>query len=389
MDALENLAKELGYPSAEKLFRASERRGLGIPRNIINAYVRAQGQRQIFAARPRYRGKIVATKVGDRFAADLIDYANRETKDGYQYILIVQDTFSRKIWAVAMKDKTPSVTQPAFEYIVRSSGTPRMLDTDDGAEFKGPFEEYLKDNNIEHSIADARNKNARGILDHAIRELRQILARFQVSGGTRNWASFVAQAANAYNETDHFALIGRNPDEIASDNDAKFLLSERAAQGIQHNQREIEQRGKRLEQLGAFRNENPHEGRGFERFRKPRYGDEVHRVNEVVGGTVISNGIAYPTRHALAVPAASTRTAAQDLRTGNPVLDNQRREALEPHKANIAAFIGAGKWEYLVANHMKTLGLQALMVRGFNYRKAIKLMGFRVAPNGLVTVPPG
>ena len=115
----------------------------------------------------------------------------------------------------------------------------------------------------------------------------------------------------------------------------------------------------------------------------------MHRVNEVVGGTVISNGIAYPTRHVMAVPAASTRTAAQDLRTGNPVLDNQRREALEPHRASITAFIGAGKWEYQVAAHMKTLGLQALMVRGLNYRRALKLMGFQIALNGLVTVPPG
>ena len=91
----------------------------------------------------------------------------------------------------------------------------------------------------------------------------------------------------------------------------------------------------------------------------------------------------------MAVPAGSSRTATEDLRSGNPALDNQRREALEPHKANIAAFIGAGKWEYLAAHHMKTLGLQTLMVRGFNYRRAIKLMGFQVALNGLVTVPPG
>ena len=141
--------------------------------------------------------------------------------------------------------------------------------------------------------------------------------------------------------------------------------------------------------MGGFRNENPHQGRGFERSFKPSYGDDVLQVNEVVGGTVISNGRAYPTRHVLAVPAGSSRTATEDLRRGNPALDNQRREALEPHKANIAAFIGAGKWEYLVANHMKTLGLQALMVRGFNYRKAKKLIGFQVALNGLVTAPPG
>jgi phospho-N-acetylmuramoyl-pentapeptide-transferase len=43
----------------------------------------------------------------------------------------------------------------------------------------------------------------------------------------------------------------------------------------------------------------------------------------------------------LAVPAGSASTATEDIRSGNPALDNQRRGALEPHGANIAAFIGA------------------------------------------------
>ena len=153
MEALDALAKELGYPSAEKLYRASQRRGLGITRNLVDAYVRRQGQRQVFLPRPKYKGTIVATGIKDRFAADLIDYSTRSAK-GYLYILIVQDIFSRKIYAVAMKDKTPQTTTGAFEHIVRSSGVPRVLDTDDGAEFKTAFEDYLQEENIEHQIAD-------------------------------------------------------------------------------------------------------------------------------------------------------------------------------------------------------------------------------------------
>ena len=211
----------------------------------------------------------------------------------------------------------------------------------------------------------------------------------QVAEGTRDWASLVPRAVHAYNETEHGSLIGRNPNDIGTDDDAKFLLKERAAEGIQTNTQEIEARGKRFERIGGFRAELPNQGRGFERGFKPRYSDEVRPVREVVGGTIISNGQAFSTRHALAVPVGSTATVAEDLRSGNPDLDNQRKEALEPHKASIAAFIGDnGKWEFEVAEHMKSLGLAPMMTKGFNYRRAILLLGFRVAANNKVTKAP-
>ena len=55
MDALKALSKELGYPSGDKLWRAVERKGLQVTRPEVLAYARAQGQRQIFAARPKYK----------------------------------------------------------------------------------------------------------------------------------------------------------------------------------------------------------------------------------------------------------------------------------------------------------------------------------------------
>ena len=168
--------------------------------------------------------------------------------------------------------------------------------------------------------------------------------------GTRDWGSLVSRAVHAYNESEHGSLIGRAPSDISTDDDAKFLLKEQAAEGIETNTKLIEDRGKCLERLGGFRTELPNQGRGFERAFKPRFSVTVHNVNEVVGGTIISNGRSYPTRHALAVPAASTATVSEDMRSGNPALDNQRKEALEPHRASIAAFIGDnGKWEFEVA----------------------------------------
>ena len=80
----------------------------------------------------------------DRWAADLIDYNARPSHDPnggdpYQYILIVQDIFSRKLWAHALKTKSQEVVQQAFESIVRRAGTPDNLDTDNGHEFRVVF----------------------------------------------------------------------------------------------------------------------------------------------------------------------------------------------------------------------------------------------------------
>ena len=402
MEALKELAKELGYPGVEKLWRAAERRNLPLTRAQVLAFVQAQGQRQVFAPRPKYEGKIVGTRINDRWAADLIDYTARpsQSKDSsrepYQYVLIVQDVFSRKIWAVAMRVKTTETVQQAFEHIVRSgAGVPRELDTDNGLEFRGLFEQYLEEERIEHVISVQRNKNARGMLDAAIRTFKQQLSRIQVAENTRDWASLVPRAVAAYNDTVHSGLIGRAPDDVSSDNNLKFILTDMAADNIQKNQSRIEARGARLQRLGGFRSELPHQPRGFERSFKPRYGDDVHQVRKVIGGTVYSeSGTAYPSRHVLAVPSATEAVNTEGLHGGSEQTDRLRLQTLEPYKQRISDFLGdLGKYEHEVAAYMKEIGMEPLMTQGLNYRKALRLLGFTVHGNArgsgkqLVTKP--
>ena len=404
MEALKDLAGTLGFPGVEKLFRAAERRGIAVTRPQVAAFVRAQGQRQVLAPRPKYEGKIVATRINDRWTADLIDYTARPSEEKtssslnpYQYVLIVQDIFSRKIWAVAMRVKDTQTVREAFEHIVRSgAGTPRELDTDNGLEFRGVFEHYLEEENIGHTIADSRNKNARGTLDAAIKVFKQQLARIQIAEHRRDWAALVPRAVAAYNDTVHYALIGRAPDDVSSDNDLKFLLTERAAEGIQKNQSLIQARAAALQRLGGFRNELGHQPRGFERSFKPRYGDDVHIVSKIIKNRVYSEtGEGFPTRHVLPVPGHTEAVSTAGMHGGSDQTDRLRLQTLEPYKDRISNFLGdEGKPEFEVANYMKEIGMDKLMVQGLNYRKALRLLGFEVHGNArgsgkqLVTRPP-
>jgi Integrase core domain len=168
MDQLKELAKELGQPGAEKLWQEAQRRSLPVTRKEVQAYVRTLGSRQVFQARPKYEGKIAATEINDRWVADLIDYNARPSQDPkdknepFQYILIVQDIFSRVVFTKALKRKDQETVSEAFKEIVRNAGVPDRLDTDAGNEFKGAFEDFLREKRIYHSVSDIRNKNARG-----------------------------------------------------------------------------------------------------------------------------------------------------------------------------------------------------------------------------------
>ena len=282
------------------------------------------------------------------------------------------------IFVHALKAKSQEVCQQAFEAIVRRAGLPDQIDTDNGNEFKGNFQEYLVDENIHHQVSDARNKNARATLDAAIKSLRQQLARIQLAEGRRNWASFLQKAAEAYNKTVHSSLIGRAPYQVYHDKDLQFDLRWKAAQDLQHNSGLIERRARQLERSGAFRDEEPHRNK-FERSFTPRFGDEVHRVTQVHGGTVVDEqGRSFPTRHVQAVSAESAAVDTTGMHGGSERIDRVRLQALEPYRQRIDAFVGDGKTENEVTRFMKSIGMATLMHAGFNYRKALVLLGYNV-----------
>ena len=197
MEQLKELAKELGQPGADKLWQEAQRRNIQLTRKDVSAYVRSLGSRQVFQARPKYEGKIAATEINDRWAADIIDYNSRPSADPkdknepFQYVLIVQDIFSRVIFTKALKFKDQETVTEAFKEIVRNAGVPDRIDTDAGNEFKGAFDNFLQEKRIYHSVADIRNKNPRGTLDAAIRTLRQQLGRTQTAEDRRDWAELL------------------------------------------------------------------------------------------------------------------------------------------------------------------------------------------------------
>ena len=387
MDRLPALAKELGYPAAKKLFSAAQRENIKVTYKQVLDFTKRQNVRQVFHALPPSKGKIAAIGLNDTWVADLVDYSwqpskSEEEEPAYQYILVVQDIFSRKLMARPIRDKLAQSCKEAFQSIVEQAGAkPQVLSTDQGWEFKGAFDDYLREEGIYHSLKDPRALNSQGTLDAAIRALRPMLARIQAEESTGNWAAEVARAVSAYNRMEHSHLHGRTPNEVHSDGALQFALQKEAAQDLQHNSDLVTKRDNRLVNAGHFREELP--AQKFRRGFQVKYGDKVHVVQSVLANHVIDEeGKEFVTRHVLPVPAGSSDTNVGAASKAVAPADEKKKAALQPFKQRLSDFLGeVGKYEFEVVNYMKELGMGPLMVHGLSYRRAMQLLGFTVHGN--------
>ena len=76
----------------------------------------------------------------DVFGLDLVDMTAQYTdeNDGYRYVLVVLDCFSRYIWCEPLKTKTPEEVWKAFEKVVKKN-KPNKIWVDNGKEFYNSY----------------------------------------------------------------------------------------------------------------------------------------------------------------------------------------------------------------------------------------------------------
>ncbi len=162
---------------------------------------------------------------------DLID-----DNDGFKYILVVQDVFSRKIWTQALKDKSAKSVCPKFKVIIkkmRPFKKKARLIIDRGTEFLNKtFKEMLTNENI--SITHPSDGHAAHV-ERAILSLQKIIYQnIEHTGGNNlNWTKFLDKATNIMNQRYHRIIktspnnaeLAKNKDKV---NEAMALYRQKA-----------------------------------------------------------------------------------------------------------------------------------------------------------------
>ena len=107
---------ETGRAGVSKLLAAAQREGLGAKRAGVDAFIKKQETRQVFAPAPRSDGKVTSNSLVGHWQIDLIDFKQLDAtkNDGPKNVLVITDVFSRFVWAVPLKDKSQNTTTTAF-----------------------------------------------------------------------------------------------------------------------------------------------------------------------------------------------------------------------------------------------------------------------------------
>lgn len=149
------------------------------------------------------RRKTVIKGYRELFQADLAEFIPyHEENNGYKYILVVIDCFSKFLWTRPLKSKTSMEVARAMEDILTESGKPKLLQTDAGTEFLGkPFSTLMLKHNIKRYSTYSTVKAS--IAERVIRTLKHRLYKEFSMRGKYKWIDILQEVTNNYNHTVH------------------------------------------------------------------------------------------------------------------------------------------------------------------------------------------
>lgn len=216
---MEELYVSSNYPSATRFYKILKEKGIKATHKQVKDFIKKQSVAQVHHPVQRNRNKekyIVASSPYEILQIDLLDYQKYSKKNkGFRYILICVDVFTRKAFAEPIKSKTPKQTTDAMIKIL-SNVKPKMIESDNGSEWKGSFQELMKEENIIHITNEVGDHNSLGIIDRFSRTIKTEISKYMTGNNTTKWTGILPSLIENYNKTPHKAIEDIKPNEASS-----------------------------------------------------------------------------------------------------------------------------------------------------------------------------
>ena len=165
------------------------------------------------------RERIYTNSLDYLWEIDLVDVSRlKELNDGYTFLLVCIDTFSKYVWIRPLKKKSGKATVEAFTDIVSNDErTPKNLRYDQGTEFTNrQFQQLLKSMNI--NGYEAINDTKAAIVERVTRTVKNKMYRYFRAENTFRYLTVLQDLVESYNNTYHRS-IGMKPSQVNSRNE--------------------------------------------------------------------------------------------------------------------------------------------------------------------------
>ena len=195
-----NLRERFDRSLVRKIISAKKRLGWGIEwsnelADELHKPIRRKFQKRI----------VFAKNVDDVWAADLVDMqAFSKFNNGFKYILMIIDVFSKFGWAVPLKTKTGIAVAEAFEKIFKEN-VPSMLWTDKGKEFYNThLTKILRKNNVK--LYSTENEEKASVAERWNRTIKTWMWKYFTANNTKRYIDILPSLIDKYNNTKHRAI---------------------------------------------------------------------------------------------------------------------------------------------------------------------------------------
>ena len=200
-----------------------------ITRNDVIQFLQKQGSYTIHKiTRKKFlRRKILAPKPGVIASCDLADMTQlSKFNDGYNYILVFIDVFSRLAQAIPVKRKDGKTISSALETILESGYFNKLsrLNSDEGKEFYNQHVNRLltRKGIVLYSVSSREIKAS--IAERLIRTIKGKLYRYMTHNNTRKYIDILPDIIDSYNHSAHSSLGNKQtPHHIHSISDPSLI----------------------------------------------------------------------------------------------------------------------------------------------------------------------
>ena len=152
------------------------------------------------AKRKFKKHRVFVNGIDKIWAADLADMkAFEKYNDGYTFLLLVIDIFSKYGWVIPLKNKKGKTVAEALKNIFEER-KPEKLWTDKGTEF------YNKDVKKLIEIYSTENKEKSSVVERWIRTMKEKMWKYFMDNNTNTYMDVLPELVEDYNNTVHSSI---------------------------------------------------------------------------------------------------------------------------------------------------------------------------------------
>lgn len=215
------------YAGPEKIYQAVKQEGkYKIGRQRIRQFLNNEDSYSLYKPiRKTFpRSKVIVNTIDSMWDGDLADVSNIAShNDGYKFLLVLIDIFSRYLFIVPLKNKHHQNIVDGLKLVFQKRRKPNTLRTDKGSEFKNRWvKAFLKKEGI-HAIY-TQNETKANYAERVIRTMKNLMYRYFMKNRTYRFINILQDLVKSYNKRPHRSLGGNAPANVNKENADEIRL---------------------------------------------------------------------------------------------------------------------------------------------------------------------